>query len=303
MHRAKVLIIGAGLLLAAGTAFADGDGDGSGSAAAGGEGAGSGSAAATATDTGGGGAAAGGELISAPLTVGKSALGVFGELGIASISVTVPPVPPATMPTTVSSTAEALGIGAGYGVNEKLEVGGTYAFTLHDDAGTFPNNVEGPLTLFGAYNLMNGKLSVAVGAQFQIDLSNTDSKGLALGASVRYMVAPKIAIFSGNPIAPGPVGNQLSISLASNGPITFALPVGAAMQVNPKAYAWLDTELASFSISNSANEFIFSDFIPIDIGLLYRAAPNIDIGGHFTDDLKHAGDFYQFGILARYYKM
>ena len=105
MNRAKVLIIGAGLLLAAGTAFADGDGDGSGSAApAGGEGAGSGSAAASATDMAGGGAAPGGELISAPLTVGKSALGVFGELGVAAASFTAPPVPPATMGTTTNPT-------------------------------------------------------------------------------------------------------------------------------------------------------------------------------------------------------
>jgi hypothetical protein len=247
--------------------------------------------------------APGGEIISEPLTLGKGVLGVTAGFDIARVTVTIPPIPPATTPTTVSSTAELLNLGAGYGINEKLEVGGTYSLNIHDDSGTFPGSGKGPLDLYAAYNLVAGKLSVAAGADFSINLNNTDAKAINAGLAIRYMVAPKIAIFSGNPVPPGPAGQHLSISLASNGPITFKIPVGVALQAAPKAYVYLNTELASFSISNSSNAFIFSDFIPVDLGLLYRAAPGLDVGAHFSDDLKNAGDFYVFGVMLRYMKI
>ena len=53
-----------------------------------------------------------------------------------------------------------------------------------------------------------------------------------------------------------------------------------------------DTTLADFSISNSSNAFIFSDFIPVDVGVLFRAAKDLDVGVLFQDDLKNAGDLY-----------
>jgi len=246
--------------------------------------------------------APGGEIISEPLTLGKGVLGITAGFEIARLTITLPPVPPATTGTTASATAEELLVGAGYGVNEKLELGVTYALDVHDDSGTFPNSGKGPLAIYAGYNLMAGKLSVAAGADFSINLGNTDSKSINAGLAVRYMVAPKIAIVTGNPVPPGPVGQHLSISLASNGPITFALPVGVELQAAPKAFLYLNTEIASFSISNSSNAFLFSDFIPVDLGLLYRAAPGLDVGAHFSDDLKNAGDFYVFGVMLRYMK-
>jgi hypothetical protein len=193
-------------------------------------------------------------------------------------------------------------LGAGYGVNEKLEIGATYAIDVHDPSGTFPNSGKGPLAIYAGYSLMAGKLSIAAGADFTIDLGNTDAKAINAGLAVRYMVAPKIAIVTGNPVPPGPVGQHLSISLASNGPITLAIPVGVELQASPQAFLYLNTELASFSISNSSNAFLFSDFIPIDVGLLYRAGPGLDVGAHFADNLKSAGDFYVFGVMLRYMK-
>jgi hypothetical protein len=204
------------------------------------------------------------------------------------------------MPTTVSATAEVLDVGAGFGVSDKLEVGLLYALALNNDSGAFPDSGKGPLTLFGAFNLLHqDKLDVSAGADFEINIAQTDDKAIHAGLGVRYMATPKVALFTGNIVPPAPAGQHLSISLASNGPITFAVPVGVALQAAPKAFLWVDTEVANISISNSSNAFIFSDFIPVEVGLLYRAAPNIDIGARFSDDLKHAGDFYQFGVLAR----
>jgi hypothetical protein len=294
MQRTKVLIIGA-LLLSAGTALAEGDGDGSGSAATGGGGEGSGSGSAAVTAGGGGGAAMGNdELISAPLTLGKGWLGITGDLEV--LRITIPPIPPAT--TGTSDTAEGLGVGVGYGISDKLEVGGTYFIQLNPNG-----SAKGPLDIYAGFTLLHkDKLDVAAGADFDINLAATDNKAINAGLAVRYAVAPKIAIFTGNPVAPGPVGQHLSIGLGTNGPITFSIPVGVALQAAPKAYVWLDTTLARIKISNSANAFIFSDFIPVDVGLLYRAMPGLDVGAHFADDLKAAGDAYEFGVLARFYK-
>jgi hypothetical protein len=298
MQRTNVLIIGA-LLLSAGSALAQGTGDGSGSASAGaggevGGGAGSGSAA-VGVDAGGGAMAGGNDqLISAPLTLGKGWIGITGDFEVLRIN--IPPIPPATMG--VSATAEGLGVGLGYGISDKLEAGLSYFIQVNPDG-----SAKGPLDLYAGFTLLHkDKLDVAAGADFAINLANTDAKAINAGLAVRYLVAPKIALFTGNPVAPGPVGQHLSISLASNGPITFAVPVGVALQASPKAYAFLDTEVARFSISNSANAFIFADFIPIDVGLLFRAMPGLDIGAHFADDLKAAGDAYEFGVLARFYK-
>jgi hypothetical protein len=312
MHQSlKTLLIGSSLLLAA-PAFAQGDdasGGGGGSAtvgagadaSAGGAGAGAGAGA---TVSAGGDAAMGAwgdQLISNPQTLPKGGLGVEGTLEIVNLSAT----DPTTGMSLGSATFELLGIGAGYGVSDKLTVGATYLVDLHDDGGSFPSDDrwKGPLDIYGAFNVMHkDKLSVTAGADFGINLNNTDDKAINAGLSAKYMVAPKIAVYTGNPLPIGPAGQHLSISLASNGPITFAVPVGVALQATPKLFAFVDTTLARFSISNSANAFIFSDFIPLDIGALFRVGNNLDVGAIFSDDLKNAGDAYAISLTARFYK-
>jgi hypothetical protein len=295
--QAKVLFIGASLLVAAGPAFADDPNGGAGGDATG---AGSGSGAPEAAPPPAAMAPASDQLINTPLTLGKGAIGLTGGIDVARITITLPPIPPATMGTSASATAEVLNLGGGFGVTDKLQVGLLYALALNNDSGAFPDSGKGPLTLYGGLNLLHqDKLDVAASADFEINVANTDDKAIHAGLAVRYMATPKVALFTGNIVPPGPSGQHLTISLATNGPITFDVPVGVAIQAAPKVYAWADTTVASFSISNSANEFLFSDFIPIDIGVLFRAAPNIDVGAHFSDDLKHAGDFYTFGVLAR----
>jgi len=311
MHQGlKTLFLGSTLLFAA-PAFAQGDdasGAGGGSAtvgagadaSAGGAGAGAG---ATVSASAGGtmGGAWSDQLINNPQTLPKAGLGVFGDFEIANVSAT----DPTTGMSLGSATFELLGLGAGYGVSDKLTVGATYAIDIHDPGGTFPSDDrwKGPLGLYGAFNVMNkDKLSVTAGADFAINLGNTDDKAIHAGLSAKYMLSPKLAVYTGNVLPIGPAGQHLSIGLGTNGPITFAIPVGVALQATPQVFGFLDTELASFSISNSANAFIFSDFIPVDAGVLFRAAKDLDLGIQFQDDLKNAGDAYVIGLMARYYK-
>jgi hypothetical protein len=309
MQRLKVLLIGTGLLFAA-PAFAqvggDASGAGGGSAApAGGDATAAGGATTPsvgATVEGGGGAWSE-EIIDNPVTLPKGALSVYGDLGILRLSITIPAVPPAPA-MTQTFTLEQLVVGANYGVSDKLTVGGQYGIPLHDDSGTFPNSGKGPLTLLGAFNLKTDlKMSVAAAADLTINLGNTTTETIHAGLALRYNVAPKFAVFTGSPVAGmGPMAQHLSIGLNSNAPITFALPVGAAFQASPKLFAFADTTLASFSISNSNNAFIFSDFIPIEVGAFFRAVKDLDVGVIFNDDLKNAGDAYVISFAARFVK-
>src|SRR5436305_9474070 len=174
--QAKVLFIGAaGLLFSASVAFADDPGAAAGGGAGGdatGAGSGSGSAA---VEVGATAAMASDQLINTPLTLGKGAIGITGGIDVAKLSITIPPIPPATMPTTVSATAEILNLGAGFGVSDKLQVGFLYQLALNNDSGAFPDSGKGPLTLYGGLGLLHqDKLDVAASADFEINVANTD---------------------------------------------------------------------------------------------------------------------------------
>ena len=75
-----------------------------------------------------------------PLTLNAGMLRLQGDLGILRISFTEP-----ITGTTSSSTGVGLTIGAGYGVSDQIEVGGSYGLSLKDF------EAKGPLTLYGAY--------------------------------------------------------------------------------------------------------------------------------------------------------
>ncbi|MEO6775515.1 MAG: outer membrane beta-barrel protein [Kofleriaceae bacterium] len=258
----------------------------------------------TTTTAPAGGAMWGDEIISRPLTMPKSKVGVYGDLDIARFSVTVGTV-------TDSSTSEGLHLGFGYGVDDKLTVGAEYAFALHDF------EIKGPLTLYGSYSLYHaGKLTIGGSADLLIDFNGAGSVNVMTGAvssstdlalqaglGVRYMLTDKVAVYTGSPIAPGPLGQHLSIGLNNSGPITFDIPVGVALQATPQVYAYLQTDVARLGISNSSNAFLFADFIPLDLGVYYTASKALDVGAFLNlPDLKNAKfDVLEFGIAARYY--
>ncbi|MEP6859325.1 MAG: hypothetical protein ABJE66_01820 [Deltaproteobacteria bacterium] len=259
--------------------------------------------AATATASGGG-AMWGDAIINRPLTMPKSKVGIYGDLDVLRFSVTVGTA-------TSSSTAEGLHLGFGYGVDDKLTIGAEYAFSLHDF------EIKGPLTLYGSYALyQQGKLTIGGSADLLIDfnglgafdpmtMTQSSSTNLTLqaGLGVRYMLTDKVAVYTGNPIAPGPLGQHLSIGLNNSGPITLDVPVGLALQATPQVYAFLQTDVARFGFSNSSNAFIFADFIPLDLGVYYAASHQLDVGAFLNlPDLKNAKfDVLEFGIAARYY--
>jgi hypothetical protein len=144
---------------------------------------------------------------------------------------------------------------------------------------------------------------VAATADFAVNLDDTNDMSISAGLGVRYMVAPKIGVFTGAPYGPGPVGQHLSISLADSGPITFAIPVGGMFQATPELNIHAMTELASISISNSSTTIFGADYIPLYLGGLFAVNKNIDVQAEFgLPDLENSQfDLFTFTVGARYH--
>jgi hypothetical protein len=245
-------------------------------------------------------------LVDRPYIVGKGKIGAYGGYSILRFSFTEP-----ITGTTISGTGDALGVGAGYGVTDTINVGAQYAFTP-GIIGDGDFEIKGNLGLFGNFQLIhNDKMSVTANADFSMNLCGgrdamgdcVSSKAINAGLGARYKLAPNMAVFTGSPVGPGPVGQHLSISLESGGPITFDVPVGFMFQATPELNIQASTNLATIGISNSNSAFFGADFIPLGIGALFSVSPNLDVVGQFTlPDLKDAGfDLLLFSIGARYY--
>ena len=297
MSRLSKLLFAATALVAAPiSAYADGDAppDGGGGGDTSG-GAGGGAAVTTppAGDTGTAMGAWSKSVIDRPLTVMKGKLGAEADLLIAHVSITI-------LGMTASDTSEGLGVGAEYGVSDKIAVGGSYSFALNSF------EIKGPLTVYAALQLMHSeKLDVGASADFEIDLNNTDAKEIHAGLAVRYKVTPKVAVFTGNPWAPGPLGQHLTIGLASGAAKTFAIPVGVGLQATPELFAYVNTNIATILLSDPGmgnRVTSIADATPLAIGAWFNVNKNIDVGGSFSfPDVQHAGDFYFIGLGARYF--
>lgn len=307
----RVLIAAFGLALAASPAFAQVDPDEAPPPPptnSGGDASGSGAPGATAPSAK---ALGGTPIIDRALTLPIGKFGVYGDLDFLRISVTEAGPPVNGMPTTVTASSNSLGLhlGAGYGVNDQLTVGLEYAFALADF------EIKGPLSLYGSYSLFQaGKLTIGVtGALvFNFDATTLDTTtnmpsstvdvALSLGAAVRYALTPQIALYTGNPIAPGILGSQLALGFNNHGAIALDIPIGAAWQATPQVYAFAQTELVNIGISNSSTTFLFADFLPLEIGGFYTYSKNLDLGATLDfGDLEHGVNALAFGVAARYY--
>lgn len=235
------------------------------------------------------------EIIQRPLTLPKGIAAVYGDFIVAHASFSDP-----ATGASASITQEALSAGVAYGVDDKLEIGAAYEILLHDF------EAKGPLTLYGGYRLYsNNKLSIGGNVDLVIDFDGIDGTDLALeaGLGVRYLLTDKIALFTGNPVVPEPLGQHLHIGLNNSGPITFDIPVGIAVQPTPELYVSAQTSLAVLGFSNADNAFIFSDFFRLDLRAMYVVNKSLDVGVFFNlPDLVNAQfDAYSFGIGATYF--
>jgi hypothetical protein len=208
------------------------------------------------------------------------------------------------MGNSISASADALSVNATYGISDQINAGVVYAIPL--GIGDVDFNAAGNLTLWGGYQISHTpKLSISATVLFGVNLDNTDDMGIAAGLGAKYLLAPKIALFTGAPYGPGPVGDHLQIGLGDPAPISFDVPVGVMLQATPQLNAFVSTELAQFAINDDAGDSIFfgADYIPLALGGLFAVNPNIDVTATFAlGDLKEAGfDLYAFSIGARWH--
>jgi hypothetical protein len=304
MNRIKLAVFAGGALFAA-PAFAQDSTE----PAAGGEAAATGEASTGAAPTGEAtvaGAADAGSLtwsrsvIERPYIVNKGKLGAYAQLGIAKFSFTDP-----TSGMTTSFTGDGLGVGAAYGITDKISAGLQYSFTpgLIGDA---DSEIKGPLEIFGEFQIKHdGKLDITASVDLGLGLANDPvTKGITAGLGARYTLAPKMAVFTGAPYGPGPVGQHLSISLDDGNAASFDIPVGFMYQATPELNVYANTALGHIAFNDAAGDSVFfgADYIPVGIGGLYSATPNIDITANFQlPDVKEIGfDLYAFFLGARY---
>ena len=115
-----------------------------------------------------------------------------------------------------------------------------------------------------------------------------------------YDLAPKFAVFTG--------GNQLGLGLIRDmdgapTPITLAVPVGVEVQATPNVFAYAETTVATFGLSDADNLYI-SDITPAQIGAFFSPSNKLDVGVAATFfDLQHAGDLYAISVAARLFKL
>lgn len=234
--------------------------------------------------------------IDRPFMRGKGKITAGLNYGLGKASVTVAGM-------TSSATSDGMNVSAAYGVSDQINAGLSYGVPL-GVAGDNKFTAAGTLDVWGGYQVKHDtKMSLAATADFSVNLDNTDAMAINAGLGFRYMVAPKIGVFTGAPYGPGPVGNHLSISLASNGPITFAIPVGGMFQATPELNVHLMTQLASISISNSSTTIFGADYIPLNLGGLFAVNKNIDVQAEFglADVENSQFDLFQLTLGARYH--
>jgi hypothetical protein len=209
-----------------------------------------------------------------------------------------------------STFAIAAALSGTYSISDQLQVGGIYGFFLDsfDATPTLSAHVD-----YLAYH--TDKLDVAVSALLGIDTHNNGDVVVDIGAWARYKLLDKLWLFTGQPadipitgggvgaFVFGPNAYQVTALLNNSNAFLITLPVGAAYQLAPNIWGYVQTEIADFLVNNGGNTaFIFADFIPITIGGFYSLpAPKLDIGLSFGDELKNAGDTYAFTVNVRYF--
>ena len=261
-------LISSGALLMAAPAFADDTTTTTGGDAGGGSG-GSEGRGAPGSGTGGGAGwtfAWPKEVVYRPYALPAKMIAVQGVLGIVKTT----EVDPMTMMST-STTAEVLAIGAGYGISDKITVGGSYGLSLH------AFEAKGPLTFYGEYQLVhNNHLSVAASANFTVDFATDNTARINAGLGARYHVIPKLGIYTGAPFGPGPVGQHLAIGFNNKAPVSFDVPLGLIYQATPELGIFAGTTIAHFNISNDKTAFFGADFIPLHAGGLFAITEKLD---------------------------
>ncbi len=200
-------------------------------------------------------------------------------------------------------TNEAIGVGASYGLVDRLEIGLDTMQVL----GTGGNSAVSFHAAYDAVETDALDLVADANLAFMTVPGSTDAN-LELGIGLRYRIDDMFSLFTGRngaPTMPLPVDffnhYQANIGLDNGQAIVIRVPVGFAVQATPNIYASVSTTLAAFTVSDPmASAFIGVDAIPVSVGA-YFSTRMFDAGLQFTDDLENANNGYVASLAFRYY--
>lgn len=211
-------------------------------------------------------------------------------------------------------TTEGLGAGFGFGASDRLTLGLQYSAPLFGD-NTDEDRFLGPIVPYVMYLVAHtDRLAIAATADLAFDLcGGSDLMGhcnvttaLRAGVGVRYKLAERLAVYTGQPIGPSNVGQQLYVSL-SGGPVALRLPVGLAAQASANTFAFLGLRLARINFAHGSGDAVDvvgsrALGVPLTIGGYYRLGPRLHLGLGLDLDLAHAGDDYDLAFALRWYQ-
>lgn len=193
------------------------------------------------------------------------------------------------------------GLTFAYGVDDKLEVGGTYSMVLKEF------EAKGAVLAHAAYNVLrDDKLDVSVNGQLGYDVFAEGLAPLGLGAKVKFMLNDKMALLTpGSQVVISLTKTELGLGMATAEiqPMFIRLPVGFGFQATPELSIEAYTQIAVIELKDTESGFIFADFIPVQARAFYSLGSQMDIGAGAFVDFKAEDIGESLGFLAsfRYY--
>jgi opacity protein-like surface antigen len=193
------------------------------------------------------------EIIDRPRTTPGGQITVGGDLGLVVID----------------GNPIGLGLSGLYGVDDKIEVGAAYGFSLKDF------EIKGDLGVHAAYSFLDaGALTAAADIGVGYNIFGEALDPLAVGVEAQFKLGDKAAVFT--------PGKQLSIGLEDPNAINLALPVGIGFQAAPNIYAAVQTQVLNIGISEADSGFIFADYLPLSLGATFSPSNTLDVGASIT---------------------
>ncbi len=226
-----------------------------------------------------------------PLTLSRDQLAVSADASLVATSRT-------SFGTTVHDTTPVARVGGGFGITRWLTAGASYAFEL-DDPGR-----AGLVTLFGAASMVRcGRLAVGVGLETTLDLGSLGDGVVAAGAAVRYQLTDQVAVFTGAPWLPGPLGHQLQLGVGPQHYVVLDLPAGIEVQIGPRVLAYAATGLVSIVLSDPGLEDRVTTPLrsnPVDAGIWVHLDTQLSLIASFSSPDLRPHDYLELGLGVRY---
>jgi hypothetical protein len=219
------------------------------------------------------------------------------------------------MGNSTSTNITDLGVGARYGITDKIEVLGAFNRIILSgvDGIETGDRLKGQLAVGAGIVVAKGKLDVEVKAGIIDELGGLGIEALVLqaGADVRFHVNDKIWIGTPNNRS-GLIAGLTNIKfggmeIPDSKPLEIQIPLAVAFQATPQLGIQANTRLFDIALNDaskgvnamgeagSAVQFISQDEfggIPLDFDVIYGMSNKMDVIVNLDlVDLKNAGDF------------